>query len=93
MKSDSRQKAKEIFPEISDRNQQQMKAYRMMDESDLFSHQWVSVKIDAHDLPGFKGPRVVCAQCGEGINFQREVVRDGVTLCRSCAGESYYQPL
>jgi formylmethanofuran dehydrogenase subunit E len=42
-------------------------------------------------LPGFKGPRVVCAECGEGINFQREVLREGRALCRSCAGESYYR--
>jgi formylmethanofuran dehydrogenase subunit E len=30
--------------------------------------------------------------CGEGINFRREVRRDGKLLCRSCAGERYYQP-
>jgi hypothetical protein len=29
-------------------------------------------------------------QCGEGINFRREVRRDGKVLCRACAGESYY---
>jgi formylmethanofuran dehydrogenase subunit E len=32
----------------------------------------------------------VCAKCGEGINFKREVVVDGHTLCRSCAGGRYY---
>jgi formylmethanofuran dehydrogenase subunit E len=31
-----------------------------------------------------------CAECGEGINFKREIVRDGRTLCRSCGGERYY---
>ncbi len=66
---------------------------RELPESDLFDHQWVKVTVEAHDLPGFKGPRVTCAQCGEGINFQREVLRDGQTLCRACAGDSYYQPL
>jgi len=34
-----------------------------------------------------------CEVCGEGINFRREVHRDGKLLCRACAGESYYQPL
>jgi formylmethanofuran dehydrogenase subunit E len=47
----------------------------------------------AQDLPGFKGPRVVCAECGEGINFKREVVVRGRTLCRSCDGERYYELL
>jgi formylmethanofuran dehydrogenase subunit E len=89
----SKQKAKEMFPEAADRNQQQMRAYRELDAAGLFSHQWVRVKVEPHDLPGFKGPRVVCARCGEGIRFRREVERDGETLCRACAGESYYDPL
>ncbi len=92
-KESSKQKAREMYPEIADKNQQQMKAYRELPEADLFESQWVRVTVPPQDLPGFKGPRVVCAQCGEGINFQREVIRDGATLCRACAGESYYQPL
>jgi formylmethanofuran dehydrogenase subunit E len=35
---------------------------------------------------------VVYEQCGEGINFRREVMRDGKILCRAYAGESYYKP-
>lgn len=89
----SKQKAKEMFPEIADRNQQQMTAYRQLPENDLFTFQWVRVSVEPNDLPGFKGPRVTCAVCGEGINFEREVLRDGATLCRACAGEAYYQPL
>lgn len=92
-KESSKQKAREMYPEMGDKNQQQMKAYRELPEADLFDHQWVKVTVAPQDLPGFKGPRVTCAQCGEGINFQREVHRDGQTLCRACAGESYYQPL
>lgn len=89
----SKQKAKEMFPEISDRNQQQMRAYREMTAADLFDHRWVRVKVEPHDLPGFKGPRISCSACGEGINFHREVLRDGSVLCRACAGENYYEPL
>jgi formylmethanofuran dehydrogenase subunit E len=33
----------------------------------------------------------VCAECGEGINFKREVRKEGRTLCRGCAGERYYE--
>jgi formylmethanofuran dehydrogenase subunit E len=47
----------------------------------------------AYEFPGYKGDRIVCAQCGEGINFRREVLRDGRLLCRACAGERYYQLL
>ena len=45
------------------------------------------------DLPGYKAPRAVCAECGEGIQFRREVLREGRVLCRACAGERYYDPL
>jgi formylmethanofuran dehydrogenase subunit E len=89
----SKQRAKEMYPEVEDKNRQQMRAYREMPEEELFRHEWVRVTIGPEDLPGYKAPRVTCAACGEGINFQREVVREGRTLCRACAGESYYQPL
>ena len=89
----SKQRAREMFPEIVGKNQQQMAAYRTMDDAELFSHRWVSVSVNPQDLPGYKGPRVHCAECGEGVNFGREVERDGRTLCRSCAGERYWQPL
>src|SRR6266852_882998 len=60
---------------------------------DLKNGHAVRVGVSPEDLPGFKGPRVVCAECGEGINFKREVVANGRTLCRACAGERYYEPL
>jgi formylmethanofuran dehydrogenase subunit E len=44
-------------------------------------------------MPGYKSARVTCAECSEGINFKREVVRDGRILCRGCAGDRYYEPL
>jgi formylmethanofuran dehydrogenase subunit E len=89
----ARLRARELYPEIQNKNQQQMRAYREMPEEQLFSYQWVRVSIGPEDLPGYKAPRVVCTECGEGINFKREVVRDGRTLCRACAGERYYDPL
>jgi formylmethanofuran dehydrogenase subunit E len=88
----SKQRAREIYPEIADRNQQQMLAYREMPHDDLFAHEWVTVAIGPEDLPGFKAPRIVCERCGEGVNFRREILRDGSTLCRACAGERYYHP-
>ena len=92
-KESSKQRAREMHPEIADKNRQQMAAYREMSDDELFDHQWVRVSIGPEEMPGFKGPRVACDECGEGINFQREVVKDGRTLCKSCAGDRYYQPL
>jgi formylmethanofuran dehydrogenase subunit E len=89
----SKQRARELYPEISDKNQQQMRAYREMPDEDLFSIQWVRVALGPEEFPGYKGERRTCEVCGEGINFKREVVLDGRVLCKACAGESYYTPL
>ncbi len=87
--------ARELHPEIENKNLQQMAAYREMRDEDLFDEQWVQVTLDAREFPGYKGERVACAQCGEGINYDRFLVREGQTLCLSCAApkERYYQPL
>jgi formylmethanofuran dehydrogenase subunit E len=90
-KESSKQAAKELFPDLP-REEGQQKAYAQLSDDVLFSKEWVKVEILPEDLPGFKGPRMVCAQCGEGINFKREVLKDGRTLCRACAGERYYSP-
>jgi len=83
--------ARQMHPEIENKNRQQMLAYREMSNQDLFAEQWVRVEIPPEELPGYKGERIVCDVCGEGINFQREVRRDGRLLCRGCAGERYYE--
>jgi formylmethanofuran dehydrogenase subunit E len=92
-RENSKQRAKELYPEIADKNQQQMRAYRELADAELFSEQWVRVALGAEEFPGYKGERRVCDECGEGINFKREVVRDGRVLCKACAGERYYTPL
>lgn len=90
-KESSKQVASEMFPElVKDAGQQ--KAYAALSDEVLFDKQWVKVDVPPEDLPGFKGPRVVCAECGEGINFKREVIQNSRTLCRSCVGECYYRP-
>jgi formylmethanofuran dehydrogenase subunit E len=90
-KESSKDAARRLHPEIDSNNQQQMLAYREMSDEDLFEFENVRVEVGPEDLPGYKGGRIVCAQCGEGINFRREVTRDGRALCRGCAGESYYR--
>ena len=90
-KESSKALARSMHPEIESKNQQQMLAYREMKDDDLFTTQWVKVDLPAEEFPGYKGERIVCSECGEGINFRREVERDGRVLCRACAGESYYE--
>jgi formylmethanofuran dehydrogenase subunit E len=88
----AKEHARALYPEIAGRNQQQMRAYREMPDEELFHIEWVRVTLDAEDLPGYRAPGVICAQCGESVSFRREVVREGRALCRGCAGERYYEP-
>ncbi len=91
-REESKQRARELYPE-REKEEGQRRAYRELPDDELFTRQWVRVELPPEDMPGYKAPRVVCAQCGEGINFKREVVREGRVLCRACAGESYYKPV
>lgn len=90
-KDSSKDRARELYPELQNKNQQQMRAYAEMSPDELFTTQWVNIDLRPEDLPGYKGERVVCAKCGESIGFGREIASNGKTLCRSCAGESYYK--
>jgi formylmethanofuran dehydrogenase subunit E len=90
-KESSKALARQMHPEIADKNHQQMLAYREIHNDDLFTTQWVKVELPPEEFPGYKGDRVVCEACGEGINFRREVRTEEKILCRACAGERYYE--
>jgi formylmethanofuran dehydrogenase subunit E len=92
-KESSKALARQMHPEIADKNQQQMLAYREITDDDLFTTQWVKVDLPPEEFPGYKGERVVCEVCGEGINFRREVRTEEKVLCRACAGERYYEAI
>ncbi|WP_035349453.1 FmdE family protein [Edaphobacter aggregans] len=92
----SKQRARELYPHIEHKNQQQMLAYRNLPDSDLFAEQWVRVPLHPREMPGYKSPRIACALCGEGINYDRNATTPtGEILCQSCAAPEarYYLPL
>ncbi len=93
----SKERARELYPEdrypeLRGKNLQQMHAYREMPDAELFTEQWVKVPVEAREMPGYKSGRITCAKCGEGINYDREVRREGEILCQGCAdpGARYY---
>jgi formylmethanofuran dehydrogenase subunit E len=97
-RDDSRLKAKTMFQgsaasEPRGHYKQQLEAYKVMGEDELFTVQRVRVQLKPEDLPGRPHSRVTCEQCGEGINDRRETRLSGRVLCRNCAGESYYEPV
>jgi len=85
--------ARSMHPELESKNEQQMRAYQEMHDDQLFHIQWVKVDLPAEEFPGYKGERIVCSECGEGISYRREIRREGKILCRACAGERYWTPL
>ena len=91
----SKELARALHPEIEIKNLQQMLAYRELSEPELFTEEWVRVTLPPEEFPGYKGERVACAMCGEGINYDRFIERDSRHLCYACANpeERYYQPL
>ncbi len=88
----SRELAKQCFGHLPTKKEQQLEAYKTLPDEDLFRWQRVRVSLPDADKPGHPLARVLCDECGEGINDHREVARDGLTLCRACAGERYYEP-
>lgn len=89
----ARDAADQAHPEVEDRYQRQLRAYKHLPDDALFKVERVAVEIAPQDQPGRPVSRVACQECGEGINDRREVVRDNRTLCRSCAGDSYFTRL
>ncbi len=90
-RDDARQRARTMFEDLRDPYRQQLEAYKVMEDDELFTMQRVRVKVRPEDLPGRTRSRVICGECGEGINDGRERLVDGRILCRNCAGESYYE--
>jgi formylmethanofuran dehydrogenase subunit E len=91
----SKQRARDLYPQIENKNQQQMLAYRELPDADLFAEQWVRVPIHPREMPGYKSARIACENCGEGINYDREARIGDRILCEACASPQarYYQPL
>lgn len=61
--------------------------YQVMPDAELLRIETVQVR------PGWldrRRVRVSCDRCHEGINYEREVRLNGLTLCRPCVGESYF---
>src|SRR6267154_6362914 len=54
--------AKSLHPELDNKNQQQMLAYREMTDEQLFQTEWVKVTLPPEEMPGYKGERIVCAE-------------------------------
>ena len=85
-----RERARLYAPDGVKRYRAQLLGYQQMPDAELLAAYPVRLKQPISRIVSRPGIRVACAGCGEEIINEREVVRDGVTLCRSCAGYGYY---
>jgi len=89
----SRELADTYCPEIEDKYQRQLAAYKVMPQDLLFGIQEVKVDLPECELPGRPLRKVQCVECGDWVQDCRDVERDGGILCRACDGQRYYQVL
>ncbi len=69
----------------------QMNAYQIMPDEQMFKITKVQLVVSVEEIVSRPGIRVNCDVCGEEIMNEREIHQEGLTLCRACAGEAYYQ--
>ncbi len=90
-REESRELAKKYVPEVEGKYKQQLEAYRVMSENELFKIEQVEITIPKEDMPGRPLKRVQCEGCGDWVQDCREVEKDGKILCKSCAHGRYYR--
>ena len=86
-REDARDLARQYASSRSSDRAAMLEGYRVMPEAELLAMEEVLVE------PGWldrRRVRIFCGGCGEGVNYEREVRRDGLILCRPCAGEAYF---
>jgi formylmethanofuran dehydrogenase subunit E len=69
----------------------QMAAYQSMPDDEMFTLTPIALNAPIEAIISHAGVRVNCDVCGEEIMNEREIKKNGLALCRSCAGRSYYQ--
>lgn len=87
---DARSLVSSYAPEINQKYPQQLEAYKQMPNSVLFRVQQVEVAVPDEDLPGPTRYKATCSRCGQVVRDRREVIMDGRTLCKPCAGTPYF---
>ena len=90
-KRSSRQSSKYYAPFARSRWHAQLEAYQIMPDAELFDVQRVELTLSLEKLLSKPGAKAICERCGEEIINEREVIQNRQTLCRACAGDSYWR--
>src|SRR5258708_14300101 len=85
-----RNRAMRIVTDASNHWDAYLRGYQSLEDDALLVAQPVELNFSLDKLISQAGRRVQCDVCGEEILNEREVERDGMVLCRTCAGDGYY---
>jgi formylmethanofuran dehydrogenase subunit E len=88
---DIRERAAAFIPNERRHYFAQMQAYQSMPDDEIFIFTPVELRAPIKSIISRAGMRVNCDLCGEEIMNERETKHNGLVLCRSCEGGSYYQ--
>ena len=89
----SRDLAKDYAPEEDNVRRQQLEGYKRMPDDLLFDVRRVGVNLPEWEMPGPPRRHAVCSRCGQMVRDGRETQLGNETVCRPCAGESYFYPM
>ena len=78
-------------PQARSKWEAQLVGYQLMPFKSYSTFSPSSWRRRIRELISRPGRKAICDQCGEEIMNEREVVRDGLVLCRACAGPAYYR--
>lgn len=90
---DSRQLAGQHAPAAKSRWHAYLEAYQILPDESLLVARPVQLTQTLAQIMSQPGVRILCQDCGEEIFNEREVMVNGRSLCRACAGEGYYRRL
>jgi len=88
---DIRERAHLFSPDVKNKYYAQLKGYRVMPETELFSFKKVSLEPALEVILSRPGLRTKCNRCGEEIINARQICEGGETLCATCAELGYYR--
>lgn len=89
----SRALARDYAPEAPSHWHAYLSAYQIIPDQELLHVQEVALMQTVEEIVSRPGARAVCANCGEEVINEREVIVNGSALCRTCAGDTYYRLL
>ena len=88
---EARKTAQDYAPQSKGKWEGQLLGYQSMPAYELFTIEWVHLIQPIEKIISRPGKKAICDRCGEEILNEREIVDGDVILCKSCAGQAYYQ--